>query len=469
MRALARATSSQEASSSSSAASAAGGTGRRGALLRLGVGAAPLAAPLTARAAEGAAPVPTAVVVGACGGIGGALAARLTADGYAVVPCCRSAAATAAAAARLGGAAIDAGAGADLASVTSARAFAGALRAAGVDSVDALVFASGVVSAPLSAGRTVEGYDLNVGVNAVGPLALALGALDLVRAARGRVVLVGSTAALDVPPSTAFLDDLAYNTSRPHAPRAAYAESKALGVLLVDELARREEELGTGVTANVIHPGPAATLAVRYELPARYEQRLGMSEEQLAQQVRARACERVVRVARVCACVHAHSHAPHPPARARARARAHAHTHTIRRGAWACAPPTRPPRAPSGLRRRPRRPARRASSSSTQACRCPPSTRRPGARPRRRGGRGTSSRACVGGCRHPRNNALAALMRRPPPTRACARVRVPRARALRAMHLTAAAGAAVRPRVYDRAIMHGRAHTSIHTARAYAV
>ena len=203
----------------------------------------------------------------------------------AVAPCCRSAAATAAAAARLGGAAIDAGAGADLASVASARAFAGALRAAGVDSVDALVFASGVVSAPLSAGRTVEGYDLNVGVNAVGPLALALGALDLVRAARGRVVLVGSTAALDVPPSTAFLDDLAYNTSRPHAPRAAYAESKALGVLLVDELARREEELGTGVTANVIHPGPAATLAVRYELPARYEQRLGMSEEQLAQQV----------------------------------------------------------------------------------------------------------------------------------------------------------------------------------------
>eukprot|EP00793_Prasinoderma_coloniale_P005433 PRCOL_00004841-RA len=180
------------------------------------------------------------------------------------------------AAARLGGAAIDAGAGADLASVASARAFAGALRAAGVDSVDALVFASGVVSAPLSAGRTVEGYDLNVGVNAVGPLALALGALDLVRAARGRVVLVGSTAALDVPPSTAFLDDLAYNTSRPHAPRAAYAESKALGVLLVDELARREEELGTGVTANVIHPGPAATLAVRYELPARYEQRLGV-------------------------------------------------------------------------------------------------------------------------------------------------------------------------------------------------
>lgn len=276
--------------------------GRRDAVLR---GASASAAALlgarshslAAEIAGSAAGQPTAVVVGACGGIGAALARRLAGRGFRVVPCCRNAAKTAAAAAGIsdtalavgGGvesAVLDVGSGADLASVESAKAFVDALRGAGLRSVDTLVVASGVVSAPLSAGRTAEGFDLNIGVNVVGPAALTLAALPLLRAADGggRVVFVTSTAALDTP-SAAFLNDLRYSR-RKHYARAAYAESKALDVLFTDELARREAALGTGVRANAIHPGPAATLSVRYELPSRYKQRLGMSAAQLDEQAR---------------------------------------------------------------------------------------------------------------------------------------------------------------------------------------
>jgi len=56
-----------------------------------------------------------------------------------------------------------------------------------------------------------------------------------------------------------------------------------MNVLFADALAARE---GRALWAYSAAPGPTATLGVRYELPRRYEQRRGMTAEQLGRQAR---------------------------------------------------------------------------------------------------------------------------------------------------------------------------------------
>ena len=97
----------------------------------------------------------------------------------------------------------------------------------------------------------------------------------------GRVVTLTSSAALDCDPQG--LSDINW-AHRKFDRRQAYCLSKACSVLAADELAHRGRG---GLRACSVDPGPCATQIVRYSQPQRARQRLGMTEEQLAKQVKA--------------------------------------------------------------------------------------------------------------------------------------------------------------------------------------
>ena len=186
----------------------------------------------------------TAVVTGANSGIGLAAARRLAGAGAHVVLAVRDAGRGEVAAATIPGSTevrlLDLG---DLASV---RAFA-----AGWDGdLDVLVNNAGVMAVP--AGRTVDGFELQIGTNHLGHFALTNLLLDRIT---DRVVTVSSTAhrmgRID-------LDDLNWETRRYDRWRA-YGQSKLANLLFTLELQRRLAEAGSDVLAAAVHPGYAAT------------------------------------------------------------------------------------------------------------------------------------------------------------------------------------------------------------------
>lgn len=135
----------------------------------------------------------------------------------------------------------------DLASLESVRACAADVRAR-ADRLDVLVHnAGGVIG---SRQETVDGFEMTIGVNHLGPFLLTHELAPLLVATPGaRVVTVSSLAhrrgRLD-------LDDLMFE-HRPYSSMAAYAASKLANVLFSRELARRLAP--AGVTANALHPG----------------------------------------------------------------------------------------------------------------------------------------------------------------------------------------------------------------------
>ena len=100
---------------------------------------------------------------------------------------------------------------------------------------------------------TVDGFERIFAVNHLAPFLLTLELLDLLKAsAPARIVNVGSEASDN---AVLELDNL--QSERRFGMMNAYGQSK-LGIMLFTfELARRLE--GTGVTANVVHPGVVAT------------------------------------------------------------------------------------------------------------------------------------------------------------------------------------------------------------------
>jgi NAD(P)-dependent dehydrogenase (short-subunit alcohol dehydrogenase family) len=134
----------------------------------------------------------------------------------------------------------------DLASLASVRAFA----AGWTGALDILVNNAGIMAVP--EGRTVDGFELQIGTNHLGPFLLTG---LLLPAITDRVVTVSSQlhrrGRID-------LDDLNWE-HRGYNAAGAYNASKLANVLLTVELQRRLTEAGSRVRAVTAHPGIART------------------------------------------------------------------------------------------------------------------------------------------------------------------------------------------------------------------
>lgn len=196
-----------------------------------------------------------AVVTGATDGIGRVIAARLAAAGATVIVPARSA--TKGAAARDGirrdvpGADVDLRS-LDLASLDSVAAFTAQMADEGRP-IDLLVNNAGVMT-PGSRLRTADGFELQLGINHLGHVALTLGLLPLLRAGQARVTHQTSVAARS---GGIRWDDLNWDAG--YDDMAAYRQSKIAVALFGRELEARSRAGGWNITSNLAHPGVSAT------------------------------------------------------------------------------------------------------------------------------------------------------------------------------------------------------------------
>ena len=121
------------------------------------------------------------------------------------------------------------------------------------DQIHVLVNNAGLVLTERT--ETADGFEATFGINHLGPFLLTRLLLDrLIASAPARVVNVASTAHRSARHGMDF-DDL--QSRRGYKGMQVYGRSKLANILFTDELARRL--VGTGVTANCLHPGTVAT------------------------------------------------------------------------------------------------------------------------------------------------------------------------------------------------------------------
>lgn len=197
-----------------------------------------------------------AVVTGANSGTGKEAAARLAAAGARVVLAVRSPergeAARAELLARSPGADLEVRR-LDLADLDSVRSFAGALAADGRP-VDLLLHNAGVMAVP-DRRLTVDGFELQMGSNALGPLALTVRLLPLLLAApAARVATMSSGLA-----QRAQIDPDDLSSARRYRAMRAYAASKLADLLLTRHLARIADERSWALSSTAAHPGYTRT------------------------------------------------------------------------------------------------------------------------------------------------------------------------------------------------------------------
>ncbi|PAY22602.1 short-chain dehydrogenase [Dietzia natronolimnaea] len=194
----------------------------------------------------------TVVVTGANAGIGLATTQALVARGARVVMACRNLEKAESARASLPARDRDRAQvrQLDLADLDSVDEFI----AGTAGRVDVLINNAGVMNLPHS--RTVQGHEMQFGVNALGHHALTQGLLPQVT---DRVVWLGSLAHLRgrVEP-----DDLSMDL-RGYRPMAAYANSKLACIMLAYEWQRRLDREGSAVRSMAAHPGYTATELLR--------------------------------------------------------------------------------------------------------------------------------------------------------------------------------------------------------------
>ncbi|XVV17020.1 SDR family oxidoreductase [Actinoplanes sp. CA-131856] len=141
----------------------------------------------------------------------------------------------------------------DLADQSSVRAFADGLLADGRP-LDLLLNNAGVMFPPVR-HETVDGFELQMGSNFLGPFALTVRLLPLLLAApAARVVTM--TSGMAARGSIDF-DDL--NWRKSYDPTRAYARSKLADLLMSQHLARLARERGWPLLSIGAHPGNAAT------------------------------------------------------------------------------------------------------------------------------------------------------------------------------------------------------------------
>lgn len=192
-----------------------------------------------------------AVVTGASAGVGLATATALAGAGASVVLAVRDAGRGAAAAERIRLAHPGAAVVVELVELGSLASVAALAERVATGPVHLLVSNAGLNSTD-AAATTVDGFELQVGVNYFGSWALVAGLWPALAAAGGRVVTLGSLVAgrgrigpgLGVPAGPA---------------QRSYADSKLAQVVLAVELRRRCAAAGLPVTAAAAHPGWSRT------------------------------------------------------------------------------------------------------------------------------------------------------------------------------------------------------------------
>ncbi|GAB2751869.1 oxidoreductase [Streptomyces bullii] len=194
-----------------------------------------------------------AVVTGANGGLGHAVARELARKGARVVLACRSEARGTAAVDRLRADMPEADVELrllDLGDLASVRSFAAAFP---YERLDVLVNNAGVMALPY--GTTADGFETQFGVNHLGHFALTGLLLPALLAAPGaRVVTVSS-----LMHAMADIDLRDLNSERRYRRWVAYGRSKTANLLFTHELARRAAAHGADLVAAAAHPGYAAT------------------------------------------------------------------------------------------------------------------------------------------------------------------------------------------------------------------
>ncbi|MCZ0991064.1 SDR family oxidoreductase [Streptomyces diastatochromogenes] len=141
----------------------------------------------------------------------------------------------------------------DLADQSSVKEFADGLIADGRP-LDLLLNNAGVMFPPVR-HETVDGFELQMGSNYLGPFALTARLLPLLLAAPApRVVTMSSGMAAR---GTINFDDLQWQRS--YNPTGAYAQSKLADLLLSQHLAKLATENGWPLLSLGAHPGNAAT------------------------------------------------------------------------------------------------------------------------------------------------------------------------------------------------------------------
>lgn len=142
----------------------------------------------------------------------------------------------------------------DLSDLTSVRH--GAARAAEVGPLDLLVNNAGVMATPYS--RTVDGFELQLATNHLGPFLLT-GLLlpQLIASERGRVVTVASQ--MHRWTRRAPLTDPRAHEGGRYSRWGSYSRSKLANLLFTFELDRRLREQDLPVKAVACHPGYSAT------------------------------------------------------------------------------------------------------------------------------------------------------------------------------------------------------------------
>ncbi|MDP9794945.1 NAD(P)-dependent dehydrogenase (short-subunit alcohol dehydrogenase family) [Catenuloplanes nepalensis] len=196
-----------------------------------------------------------AVVTGASDGVGRAIATRLAAAGAEVVMPVRNRVKGTAAIARIRQEypeAVLSLRDLDLSSLASVAALGAVLREEGRP-IHILINNAGVMTPPRRES-TADGFELQLGSNHLGHVALVGHLLPLLRAGRARIV---SQLSVSTIRGRINWDDL--NWERSYRPMAAYGQSKIAFGLFALELDRRSQAAGWGVTSNVSHPGISPT------------------------------------------------------------------------------------------------------------------------------------------------------------------------------------------------------------------
>lgn len=118
--------------------------------------------------------------------------------------------------------------------------------------LDILVNNAGVMTGSRQRQTTVDGFELHLGTNFLGPFALTAGLLPALRRSYGpRVTSVSSL--------TAFRTRLDLDGPTRYSPAAAYARSKLALTVFAEELQRRSDAHRWGLTSTLAHPGWART------------------------------------------------------------------------------------------------------------------------------------------------------------------------------------------------------------------
>jgi NAD(P)-dependent dehydrogenase (short-subunit alcohol dehydrogenase family) len=205
-----------------------------------------------------------AVVTGGSDGIGLGIAQRLAAAGAEVVLPVRNRTKGEAAVARIRDAHPSARVSLrdlDLASLRSVAALGRDLRDEGRP-IHVLVNNAGVMTPP-ERQTTEDGFELQLGTNHLGHVALVAHLLPLLSAGRARVTSQISVAARS---GSMSWNDINWETL--YDGRRAYSQSKIAFGLFALELDRRSGANGWGITSNLSHPGvaPTSLLTARPEL-----------------------------------------------------------------------------------------------------------------------------------------------------------------------------------------------------------